>query len=190
MFRRKPIDSLDALLPEDAELGASAAHEALSALACTVEPIAPGISLRQRLVSSVQRSREGRLGIFADRIARLFDVPLESALELLAKVESGTAWKAGIAEGIEMFSVRTGPKYPGAMAGFGRLRPGARFPKHGHLGDETTLVMAGGFRDSSGIEVERGDELYEAPGSEHDFVVLDGEDCIAAVIALNGIELK
>ena len=86
--------------------------------------------------------------------------------------------------------VKPGPKFAGAIAAFGKLRPGSTFPRHAHQGEELTLVMAGGFRDSSGVEIERGDELFEADGSEHDFTVLEGEDCIAAVIVHGSIDLK
>ncbi len=187
-MKPKAADSLEALHIPELGIGATESSVAAMALATATESGDGDSALKQRVLGSLGRS--GRFGLFVDRLARLFDISIESAQALVAKIDAGTSWRPGPAEGIEMISVRPGPKYAGAIAGVGRLRPGASFPRHGHVGDETTLVMAGGFRDSSGIEVERGDELFEPAGTEHDFVVLDGEDCIAAVLAVGGIELR
>jgi len=184
---KKP-DSLEALEVPDEGAGSIETSRAAVALAAAAAAEAPSGGLRARLVGSV--SRGGKFGIFADRLARLFDISIEAAEALVAKIEAGQSWKQGPAPGVEWLGVKAGPRLAGAVAAIGRLQPGARFPKHGHVGDETTLVMQGGFRDSSGIEVERGEELYEAPGTEHDFVILDGEECIAAVIAVGGVEFR
>jgi putative transcriptional regulator len=168
--------------PEEGDLEPST----IVALAASVEGSPSPSGLRERLLASYGRA--GRYGIFVDRLARMFDLPVEVVEKLIAKLDDASAWKPGPGAGIEWIGVRAGAKYPNAIAAFGKLKPGARFPKHAHKGDETTLVMAGGFRDSSGVEVERGQELFEATGTEHDFVVLDGEDCIAAVIATEGVE--
>ena len=45
--------------------------EAVAAIGLTTSPAAPPTGLRERLLAS--RERGGRYGIFADRIARLFD---------------------------------------------------------------------------------------------------------------------
>lgn len=184
----KPIDTLESLLVPELGVGAPEGAAAAVALAAAGDAGEPSRALRDRVMGSLGRG--GRFGIFADRLARLFDIPIENALRLLAKVEDPASWRPGPAPGIQMMPVRPGPKYDGAIAAIGRLAPGARFPRHGHIGAETTLVMAGGFRDSSGVEIERGDELFEPPGTEHDFVVLDGEDCIAAVLALGGVDMR
>lgn len=168
--------------PDDSDLD----DATLVAIASTVEPRPAPDAVRDRLMASMQRG--GRYGVFVDRLARMFDLPVATVEKLVRKLDDPGAWKPGPSEGVEWIGVRAGPKYPNAVAAFGKLKPGARFPHHSHKGEETTLVMAGGFRDSSGVEVERGEELFEAPGTDHDFVVLDGEDCIAAVIAVEGVE--
>jgi quercetin dioxygenase-like cupin family protein len=143
--------------------------------------------LRARLVGSMKRT--GRYGVFADRIARLFDLPIETAVKLVAKLERPDIWNPWL-EGVEMFPVFPGPRFEGAQCGFGRLAAGARFPHHEHVGDEVTLVLDGGLRnDGDGIEVWRGEELFMPAGSEHGFVVLPGQECIAAVTAIGGVKL-
>jgi hypothetical protein len=144
--------------------------------------------LRARLMTSLTRG--GRYGIFTDRIARLFDLPADKALEYMRRIEDPTQFRPFPADGIEMLPLRPGPRVAGAVAAFGRLRPGAKFPHHAHMGEETTIVLDGGFLDVSGEEVWRGDEMVKGSGSEHDFVVLEGGDCIAAVLAMGGVDFR
>ena len=197
VIKPKPMESLEELAVP--ELGATLpiAGDAAVALAAATADGSDGATAaiasaaRSRLFASLARRRDGgAYEVFADRIARMFDLSVERAAELLRKLEEPSAWRPGIAPGIDMIPVKPGPKFAGAIAAFGKLRPGSTFPRHAHQGEELTLVMAGGFRDSSGVEIERGDELFEADGSEHDFTVLEGEDCIAAVIVHGSIDLK
>lgn len=160
----------------------------LAALAAVEIDQRPPAALRDRLLASVRRS--GRYGVYTDRVARLFDLSNEVAARLVAKLEDASAWKPWM-EGMQMIPVRTGPRLGDAIGAFGRLRPGARFPLHDHVGDEVTLVLDGGFRDThDGRETWRGDELWKPGGSEHEFVVLPGEDCIAAVVCLGGVRFR
>jgi hypothetical protein len=177
-------DTLDTLTVPEEGAGAADVGRAAVALAKASDEAAPGEALRARLVGSVGRG--GRFGLYVDRLARLFDLSIEAAETLVAKMESDTAWKPGTPEGTSWIGVRTGPKYPGAIAMVGRLPPGTRFAHHAHVGEETTLVLAGGIHDSSGADFERGEEMYGAPGTEHDFVIAEGEDCVAAVICVGG----
>jgi putative transcriptional regulator len=172
-----PREEVDAMKTALATVGA-----ALAPL-----PAPPPTELRARLAASFVRG--GRYGMYADRIARLFDIEVGDAAELLGKHEGSDKWKPWL-DGVQMISVKAGPKYAGAIAAFGRLRPGARFPHHEHVGDETTVVLDGGFRNEDGSEVWRGEELWRPAGSEHAFVVLDGIDCIAAVIAIGGVTFR
>ena len=126
-----------------------------------------------------------------DRIARLFDLPLAKAEELVRRIEDPAAWKPGWVPGMLSINVRPGPAYPQAMGGFGKLTPGWTFPHHDHVGEETTVVLEGGFRDThDGAETWRGDELWKPPGTDHEFIVLPGVECIAAVIAVGGVTFR
>lgn len=76
----------------------------------------------------------------------------------------------------------------GTTAAFVRIPPGFMFPDHRHLGNEDSLVLQGGFRDSSG-EYDRGDYIhYEAGTVQEGLVALDGEDCILFIVTQQGIE--
>ena len=187
-YKLKPIESLEDLaVPEEGGDIAATRHAAI-ALAHAAEPVGPHLELKARLLASV--GRQGAYGVFADRVARMFDLPVDEAHALLRKIEEPSSWGPGVVEGMDLIPVMTGPKYAGSIATFAKFRPGTQFPRHVHVGTEVTLVMAGAFRDSTGIDVERGDELFEANGAEHDFKALDGEDCIAAAIVHGYIDLK
>lgn len=205
-MRRPEREIVDAEAPAEVALAAETASmkDTLAALALAA-PLPPGDplatqaesrALRSRLLSSLRRP--GRYGVFTDRIARLFDISHDAAFSLLSQVENdrgerGEAgpWRPWLAEGVSAIPVEAGPKFPNALAAIGRLRPGGRFPHHEHVGDEVTVVLEGGFRDEAdGAEVWRGEELFKAAGTAHGFVVLEGVDCIAAVLAVGGVSFR
>jgi quercetin dioxygenase-like cupin family protein len=142
----------------------------------------PPAALRERLLAS--RRRGGKFGIFADRVARMFDLPIVEAEALMRKIEDPASWAPFLVEGVEMIPVVGGPSCANAIATLVRIQPGIRFPDHAHRGDETMLVLDGGFHEpmSNGEEVWRGDEIFRADGSEHALVGLPGVPCIAAVV--------
>ncbi|MBX3220141.1 MAG: cupin domain-containing protein [Labilithrix sp.] len=156
--------------------------DAVAAIGLVTAPAAPPAALRERLLAS--RQRQGRYGVFADRIARLFDLPLPDAEALMKRIESPSEWTAFLVEGLEMIPVTAGPTCAGAIATLVRIQPGATFPDHAHRGDETMLVLDGGFREPAdgGEEVWRGDEIFRGDGSEHALVALPGVPCVAAVL--------
>lgn len=161
----------------------AAAREAVAAIgAAAAEPTAPGADLRARLLGTF--SRKGRYGIFADRVARLFDLSVEDAAALLARAEEGSAWMPFLVEGVDMIPVTTGPRRSGSIATLVRFRPGATFPEHDHRGEETMFVLEGGFRETAegGDEVWRGDEIHRSDGTGHALLALEGVPCVAAVV--------
>lgn len=160
---------------------------ALAALASALQPEQPGGGLRARVLTSA--GAEGRFGRFADRVARLFDLPVDAARRLLAEVEAGVGFQPTPWPGLEMRMVTVGPAFPAAQAAVSRLAPGAAFPRHGHVDEEVTVVLEGGLVDDDGAEVWRGEELFERSGTEHAPVALDRGVCIAATIAYGGIAL-
>jgi putative transcriptional regulator len=44
------------------------------------------------------------------------------------------------------------------------------------------LVLEGGYRDSTGVEVWRGEVQDMAGGTEHDFVAFEGIGCVCASV--------
>lgn len=62
-----------------------------------------------------------------------------------------------------------------------RLEPEAVVPRHGHHGEEMTLVLEGGFTDN-GAHFKRGD-VQQADGSiEHQPIVDPGKPCVTLVV--------
>ena len=180
-----------ALARHDASLAAAgiayaevaATKDALTAVAIAgAAPAALPSGLRNRLLAS--RKRNGKYGIFADRIARLFDLPLPEAEALMLRIEKPEAWTQFLIDGLEMIPLVAGPKCAGAIATLVRIQPGTRFPDHAHRGDETMVVLDGGFREPAvdGEEAWRGDELFRPDGTEHALVGLPGVPCITAVL--------
>jgi anti-sigma factor ChrR (cupin superfamily) len=51
------------------------------------------------------------------------------------------------------------------------MEPGATFPEHQHLGDETVLVLQGALRDCDGTVFGAGDVARMPVGSSHAFEV-------------------
>ncbi|MBX3213032.1 MAG: cupin domain-containing protein [Labilithrix sp.] len=192
--RRLPsaVSRDDASLAEsgvaDADLAGT--KDAVAAVGLATSPAAPPAALRERLLAS--RERPGRYGIFADRVARLFDLPLADAEALMGRIESPSEWTAFLVDGLEMIPVMAGPSCAGAVATLVRIQPGATFPDHAHRGDETMLVLDGGFREPAvgGEEVWRGDEVFRGDGTEHALVALPGVPCVAAVVIFGHADLR
>jgi len=162
-------------------------------MAATLEPSPAPTTARDRLLASFERARlQGKYGIFADRVGRLFDLPLSDAEALMLKLEDPNAWMPFVVEGVEMIPVEAGAKCKGAIATLVRFKPGSSFPEHLHHGDETMLVLDGGFEEKGGAgdEVWRGDECWSADGSEHSLVALEGTPCIAAVLIHGHADFK
>lgn len=130
----------------------------------------------------LSRARAGRLSYFVAQVAALFDISTEEASELLARAERNEGWEEGPAPGVLVMTVNPGPKVPEALTALVKVSPGATFPLHPHFGPERVLVLEGGYRDSTGAEVWRGEVQDMAPGTEHDFVALDGIGCVCASV--------
>jgi putative transcriptional regulator len=172
----------------------AATKGALAALAAVAAPAAPDFGagregLRERLMASV--SRGGKFGIFADRLARMFDLDAEAAAELAKRAEDPAAWMPFFVPGIEMIPVTTGARVANGTGTLVRIQPGVKFPDHAHRGEETMFVMEGGFREENGPgEAWRGDELIKDDGTEHAIVALPGVPCVAAAIVTGMAEFK
>lgn len=175
-------------VPDDARVRATLAALAFASPAAASPADAhPLAALRARIVASARVG--GRYGVFADRIARLFDLSSDDARDYLARIERPDAWGPGPMQGVAILPVTAGPRCADAIATFTRFDPGVVFPLHEHIGAEVTIVVEGGFRDATGVEIWRGDELYKAPTSRHDFAVVGDGICIAAAVAFGGIDL-
>ena len=155
--------------------------EGALASAAASPPAEPSVELRARLLAS--RARAGRFGIFADRVARLFDIPLDGAATLLASLEKPESWMPFLVAGTSIIPVETGARCTGAIATFITVQPGVEFPHHIHRGVETMFVVDGGFVEpATKQETWRGEEITRTEGTDHSLVGLPGTPCVAAVI--------
>ncbi|HMG56293.1 MAG TPA: cupin domain-containing protein, partial [Kofleriaceae bacterium] len=127
---------------------------------------------------------------FSARMARMFEVTVERARELLGLIERPASWIPQVVPGISFVHFEGGPSTAAADCGFVRLAPGATFPPHTHLGEEMTTILSGRVRDMVNDRVIGPGEDYIRPeGSTHYLVCIGDEDCIYASRAMNGITL-
>jgi anti-sigma factor ChrR (cupin superfamily) len=134
----------------------------------------------------LQRARGGRLSYFVAQVAQLFDVSTGEAAGVLERAERGE-WEAELAPGVKMIGVPGGERVHGAMTALVRVEPNAVFPLHPHEGPEQVLVLEGGYRDSAGLEVWRGEVQLMAAGTEHFFTAFD-VGCICASVVMTDPE--
>lgn len=168
----------------------AAATEALAAYGAAVPPLPPPAALRERLLVS---SRHGRpLVSFAARVGRLFALPVAEATRLLTSLADPTTWIPGPVPGFRMAGLAPGPGAAARLGCFLRGAPGVVFRRHRHTGWEQVLVLQGGFRetDLEGGQCDywAGDDAPKPPGSAHELLMLEGADCIAAILT-DGFEL-
>lgn len=105
----------------------------------------------------------------------IYPRPLRDYLE--AGPEPGP-WRP-VADGIESIDVA----FPGDRRRMRilRVQPGRRLPRHGHGGDEITMVLAGRYRTSDGA-FGRGDVESADSSTIHQPVADAGEPCICVTV--------
>jgi anti-sigma factor ChrR (cupin superfamily) len=70
-----------------------------------------------------------------------------------------------------------------------RMEPGAGYPGHRHVGPEELLVLAGGYRDETGVHRAGEFVRYEAGSSHRPVALEEGPACVFFAIAHEGIAL-
>ena len=117
---------------------------------------------------------------FIEPVAELFELEMAATRQWLERLDDTEGWSPGPVPGLEVMAVsQVGRR---ARAAFLRGPPGGVFPYHRHAGTEHTLVLQGGYRESTGIEVWRGERTVREPGTAHALTVLGNLQCIAAVL--------
>jgi quercetin dioxygenase-like cupin family protein len=166
-------EEIRATLDAVAAIGLAAAPEA---------PPSPSRSIRERLVATERRV--GKYGRFTDRVARLFDIDASAAEALLQRIESPDAWSDALLEGVYVLAVNAGPSRRQCTATLVKIESGASFPFHRHHGEETMLMLEGGFRDpnAEGHEAWHADELIQSDGSGHALQAIGNTPCVAAIL--------
>jgi putative transcriptional regulator len=194
-----PLHALGALDPEDAALveqAVAADPELRAALdawreitsAMPVPSVAPGADVRARLMADIDASvQPGTLDRFAPRVASIFDVTIDKARMFLGWIADPTRWEPAPLPGVQLIHLPPGPAYASADCGFVKLPPGFHFPRHGHHGEELTVVLQGSGRDSDGNRLSPGTELMMPGGAEHDFVIDEGGEEYIFAVRFHGI---
>jgi quercetin dioxygenase-like cupin family protein len=136
---------------------------------------APPAGARARLLDAV--AGIGRFAPHLDAIARLAYLAGEALFALLRRIDEPDGWIDG-PPGIRYFHFSPGPAGATPEAGIVRLRPGAVFPRHRHLGDEVSLVLEGSLVDDDGQRHGPGAVLPSAAGSEHAYTAGPGRDLV------------
>ncbi len=145
-----------------------------------VAPQAPPAQARDRLLQAL--TGVGRFRPLLAALGRLTDLGAGALADVLRRIDEGASWIEG-APGVRYFHFDVGPAAPVPAAGLVRVRPGAVFPRHRHLGREVGFVLEGvliegGRRHGPGSVVE------SAPGSEHEFSAGPGRDLL--LVSLHG----
>ena len=164
------------------ELGAY--QHTAAALDTVIQPALPSPDVLARLFASIGG---GRFEAFSARMARLFDVTVDRARELLGLIERPASWVAQI-PGISLVHFDGGPAAAAADCGFVRLTPGAVFPPHTHLGEEAVTILSGRIHDVTNDRmVVPGEDYVQPEGTSHYLICVGDEDAIFASRAMNGI---
>lgn len=169
------------------EYGSTA--EALTAMGSAAAPVEPTPALRDRMLFDASRSN--RFQRLVEEAARITGLDAQQMSELLLRVDDPSSWKKTALESIWTFPLQGGPELPGAIVGFIKIKPGSRFPEHGHLGPETVLILQGSCLDTFSKRVARRGEVVEmAEGTHHEVVALPGPDFIYLAVARGGISVR
>jgi len=142
---------------------------------------APPARARARLLDAV--AGVDRFAPLLDAVGRLTDLAGETLSALIRRIDEPGGWIDG-PPGIRYFHFSPGPAGAAPEAGIVRLRPGALFPRHRHLGDEVSLVLDGVLVDDDRRRHGPGTVLASPAGSEHAYHAGPGRDLV--LVSLHG----
>ena len=161
--------------------------EAVDAASSPTASAAPS-ELRARLLASAQTTH--RFEDVLAQIAQDADLSDDATAALLLAIDEPTRWSPGPMPGLSLLHFDGGPKTAGAITGFVRIDPGARFPEHDHGGEEIGVILQGQLRDTAtGLAHGRGDRVVHHPGTEHALEAISRIPVIYLAIAHVGVVL-
>jgi putative transcriptional regulator len=183
--------AVEAAVAADASLAAELAawRETASQLALALPPL-PVTERSWADLEARLAARPGRFAAFVARVARALEVGEDVARRLLDGIDVAASWVAGPSPSSRLYHVEPGPGIlaVGGIAGFVKVDPGARFPRHKHLGAEHVLVLQGGFTDDDGRDYVAGDDSHLGAGTAHDFVAHAGEPLVYLAVIRGQID--
>ena len=151
-------------------------------LARLIAPTMPSSGLRAALLSAVAGPWWAP---FARRAGVLLDLDDDAIAALFGAIDNEQRWNDGPASGVRLFHIDAGPALSGAITGFVRLAPGARFPHHRHIGHEAVLMLEGSFLEEERVR-SAGEEVFMDADTAHD-VVAGPDGCLYLVVVSDGI---
>jgi mannose-6-phosphate isomerase-like protein (cupin superfamily) len=179
---KRPIVS-----PDDQADWTTEDSELLGELLAVHKPWPLRASLRERLIESTRQT--SRFEAFVGEVGRLLDIGLDAARTLLWGVDDPSSWVSAPMPGVALFHVAGGPAVAGAITGFVRVEPGQAFPEHGHLGNESVLIIQGSARLVGGEVVGPG-TLVEADDTVVHDVHAEGENpLIYLAVVFGGVRV-
>lgn len=101
-------------------------------------------------------------------------LPLPPSVWPLLPDLSGLRWQGALSPGFRF--LRLASPHSNADLLLLHLRKGCRFPKHGHLGIEQSMILCGGLQDEFGT-LEAGDYEESTTDKVHRPMALPDEDC-------------
>ena len=175
-------DAPDAFLTEIGEEGVQPLVDALS-----TDREQPRADLRAGLLAELRD--EGRFSRFTAELSALLDIDRGAADALLDGIGDPARWQTGALPNVLLHDIDGGPRVQNAITGFVRMTQGAVFPAHGHVGEETALILQGSAIDGQGEIWRVGDVVKMRPGTKHSFAARPGPDLLFMVIVQEGLEM-
>jgi len=153
-------------------------------------PKAPPQLLRERLLATAVRPRLRFAPLFG-ALSELFELGDSDLAGIFERAADERAWIKSPVPGAQLLHFSAGPRAAGADNGLLRLRAGARFPTHRHLGAERVLVLDGGYRDEQSGQIYRAGDVHEMPeGSSHAYTALPERELLFAVSLVGGVDVE
>lgn len=121
-----------------------------------------------------------RYAPFFGRLSQLWEISEDRVRSELRRARDARSWTPSFLPGLRVFDIDAGESPTRFKARLLKFAPGARFPKHEHLGPENVLVLEGAYTDGE-VEVHAGDEQATEAGREHELRILGASPCVAAV---------
>lgn len=157
-------------------------EDTLATLALLSSTSARSSGARQRLEHSVGRLE--RFSQFVPAVGRVLDVDGATARRALHEFYDGQF--AFPLPGVAFRKAPVGASKAGAFAVLARLEPGVSLPRHRHLGEETTIVLAGGLIEGA-ASYGPGELLRADEGTSHEVTAAAGEECCCVVVVQGGV---
>jgi len=147
-------------------------------------------ALRERLMASIA-TPPLRFAPLYGALSELFDLGDEALRALFVRAAAPGSWTAAPVPDAWLLHLEGGPRVAGADNGLVKLRAGARFPQHLHLGSERVLVLDGSYRDEPSGRIYRAGDLHEmAEGSSHTYVAGAERELLLAVSVVRGVDVE